>query len=175
VAQPTTITGSIGVVTGKLSVRGLFQRLGLNPEIVARGEAATMDSPLAPYTPGQLERVRRQAQAIYRQFVERVAVGRGRSPGEVDAVGRGRVWTGRQALERGLVDELGDFALAVRRAAALAGVPPDHPVEAITIHPPRATGIPAAAGLREALEAAWSLAREPALLLVADPLDLLEA
>lgn len=144
VAQPTTITGSIGVISGKLTARGLYGRLGLNREIVARGEAATMESLFQPFTPEQLDRVRREMQAIYRRFVGKVAAGRGKSDAEIEAIARGRVWTGRQALERGLVDELGDLSLAVRRAAELAGIPAAPEVTTVTIRPPQAIAVPSA-------------------------------
>ncbi len=161
IAQPGTLTGSIGVVVGKLTVRGLLERLGLNREVVARGEAATVESAFQPYTPGQLEGVRRELQAVYRRFVGVVGEGRRRREDEVEAVARGRVWTGRQALEHGLIDELGDFSLAVRRAAELAGIPTVRPLVPVTIHPPQAIGVP-------------SLARAPAAA-VAEILDAVRA
>jgi len=145
VAQPTTITGSIGVVSGKLTIRGLYERLGLNREIVARGANATMESIFQPFTPVQLNRLRQQMDAVYRRFIARVAAGRSRQTHEIGAIARGRVWTGRQALERGLVDELGDFTTAVRRAQALAGIPPAASVAVVTVRAPRAIRLPAAA------------------------------
>lgn len=178
VAQPTTITGSIGVINGKLTMRGLYARVGLNREIVARGEAATLDSAFAPFTPAQRERVRQQADTVYRRFIARVAGGRGRQPEEIGAVARGRVWTGRQALERGLVDEMGDFTTAVRRARELAGIAADTPVAVVTIRPPRAIQVPAAptgaaSAIRQVLEdtadglgAVRALLKEGTLLLV---------
>jgi protease-4 len=144
VAQPMTITGSIGVVVGKVTMRGLYERLGLNREVVARGAGATIESAFQPFTPVQLGRVREQMDAIYRRFVSRVAAGRHRRPDEIGAVARGRVWTGRQALERGLVDELGDFPAAVQRARELAGIPPTSKVAVVTLRPPHSAGIPAA-------------------------------
>src|SRR3972149_3549559 len=116
VAQPTTITGSIGVVTGKLTVRGLYERLGLNREVIARGAGATLESAFQPFTPAQLDLVRRQMEAIYHRFVGKVAAGRSKRPDEVGAVAKGRGWTGRQALERGPADGLGAFPGAGQRA-----------------------------------------------------------
>ncbi len=142
IAQPGTLTGSIGVVVGKLTVRGLLERLGVNREVVARGEAATVESAFQPYTPGQLEGVRRELEAVYRRFIGVVADGRRKREGEVETVARGRVWSGRQALECGLVDEIGDFSVAVRRAAELAGIPAAQRVIPVTVHPPHAIGIP---------------------------------
>ncbi len=152
IAQPATITGSIGVVSGKLTARGLYGRLGLNREVVARGEAATMESPFQPFAPEQFKRMRREIQTIYRRFIGKVAVGRGKSEAEIEGIARGRVWTGRQALERGLVDELGDFTLAVRRARELAGIPAAQDIATLTIRPPQAIAIPSAArGMVEAI------------------------
>ncbi len=185
IAQPTTITGSIGVITGKLTAQGLYGRLGLNREVVARGEAATLESLFRPFTPSQIDRVRHGIQEIYRVFVGKVAAGRGKTTGDVEAIARGRVWTGRQALERGLVDELGDFATAVRRARELAGIPAEAVVLTVTVRPPRAVAVPSAsralagaiglasgaAMLAEAVDAwraARELLREPALLLMPD-------
>jgi protease-4 len=142
IAQASTITGSIGVLAGKITARVLWERLGLNREIVARDQTATMESVFQPFSDDQLGRLRAAIHTIYRRFVGTVAKGRGRAPEEIEAVARGRVWTGRQALERGLVDELGDFVLAVRRASELAGIPPTRRVRTVTVRPPRAAGVP---------------------------------
>jgi len=180
VAQPTTITGSIGVVSGKLTMRGLYERLGLNREIVARGASATVESAFQPFTPAQVNRLRQQMDAIYRRFIARVAAGRRRQPDEIGTIARGRVWTGRQAHERGLVDELGDFTTAVRRARELAGIPAAAEVAVVTIRAPRALRIPAATpdqaaspsimdgllGAVDALRAVRGLVEEGTLLLM---------
>ena len=185
VAQPATITGSIGVVTGKLTAQSLYERVGLNTEVVARGEAATMDSLSRAFTPAQLGKLRTGIEEIYRVFVGKVASGRGKSTGEVEAIAKGRVWTGRQALERGLVDELGDFSVAVRRARELAGIPQDTVTSTVTVRPPRAAAVPSTAHAVGAVigqatgatilaetAAAWrsalELLGEPALLLMPD-------
>lgn len=185
VAQPATVTGSIGVIAGKMTGRGLMEHLGLNREIVARGEAATIESAFQPFSDEQRARVRHAIEAVYGRFVGRVAAGRGRSEDEVHAVARGRVWTGRQALERGLVDEIGDFALAVHRARELAGIPPAQAARVVTIRPPHAAGIPVAGGTAPAwlahggaladaagsLRTALALLGEPALLLMPEAFD----
>ncbi len=142
IAQPTTITGSIGVIGGKLTARGLYTRLGLNREIIARGHAATIESMFQPFTPEQLERTRREMRAVYQRFVGRVAAGRRKTETDVEAIARGRIWTGRQALEHGLVDELGDFAAAVDRAKELAGIAVEAEVSVVTMFPPPVTPIP---------------------------------
>ncbi len=178
VAQPATRTGSIGVISGKLTARGLLGRIGLHRAIVARGEAATMPSGFEPFTPTQIERVRETTQAVYQRFVSRVARCRARSEAEIEAIARGRVWTGRQAMERGLIDEIGDFPLAVRRAREMAGIPEPRSVITLTIRPPSAAAVPSAAGgptvagtpgalaeMIETLRTAAALAEEGALLL----------
>lgn len=172
VAQPATVTGSIGVIAGKLTVRDLLGRFGLNREIVARGEAATIPSGFQAFTPTQLDRIRQEIQAVYRRFVGKVARGRARSEAEIEAVARGRVWTGRQAVEKGLVDELGDFSLAVRRAREMAGISDAGGAVTVTIRPPHAAAVPAASGFAavaetvEALRVVAGLAEEGAVLLM---------
>lgn len=188
IAQAATLTGSIGVVSGKLTAQGLFERLGLRREVLARGEAATMESAFEPFSDDHMARIREEMKVIYGRFVDKVAAGRRRSSAEVETVARGRVWTGRQALAHGLVDELGDFAMAVRRACELAGMPPGADVAARTIVPPPSAAIPAAgsgggawardaaaggalagavADTLDALAVVRELAREPGLLLMA--------
>lgn len=132
VANPGTITGSIGVITGKLVVRDLKDRLGVGSETVRTNANADAWSIDAPFTPEQQARREAEADLFYADFVERVAEGRNLSTEAVDAVARGRVWTGADALERGLVDELGGFRTAVRRAKILAGLDEDTEVRLVT-------------------------------------------
>ncbi|BBY32955.1 signal peptide peptidase SppA [Mycolicibacter minnesotensis] len=125
VANPGTITGSIGVVTGKLVARRLKERLGVGSDSVRTGANADAWSSDAPFTPEQQGQVETEADLFYDDFVARVAQGRKLSVEAVDAVARGRVWTGADAAERGLVDELGGLRTAVRRAKELAGLDSD--------------------------------------------------
>lgn len=125
VANPGTITGSIGVITGKLIARDLKDRLGIGSDAVRTNANADAWSPNAPFTEAQQQQVEAEADLFYTDFIERVAAGRHLDVAEVDAVARGRVWTGADALERGLVDELGGLRTAVRRAAVLAGFDED--------------------------------------------------
>ncbi|BBZ24327.1 signal peptide peptidase SppA [Mycolicibacter hiberniae] len=125
VANPGTITGSIGVVTGKLVTRALKDRLGVGSDAVRTGANADAWSMDAPFTAEQQGQVETEADLFYDDFVARVAQGRNLSTEEVDAVARGRVWTGADAAERGLVDELGGLRTAVRRAKVLAGLDAD--------------------------------------------------
>lgn len=125
VAQPGTITGSIGVISAKVVTHGLFERLRVNRVEITRGANASYQSDHAPYTDEQRARAFRSIEHIYRQFVSHVARSRRLSPEAVDAVGGGRVWTGEQALAHGLVDELGDWRAALKKARELANLP-DH-------------------------------------------------
>jgi protease-4 len=124
-AQPSTLTGSIGVLAGKLSVGGLLQRLLLNLETVTRGEHASMYGPERPFREDEKARLKEAIERSYVLFLERVAASRGRTPDELDPIAGGRVWTGRQALERGLVDELGGFEKALAEARRLGGLAED--------------------------------------------------
>lgn len=137
VSQPATLTGSIGVVSGKFTVRGLAERAGIHREILGRGEAAAISSPFAPYSTEERRRVRAQTAEVYDRFIGRVAAGRRMAREDVGAVARGRVWTGRQAHRHRLVDALGDFEAAVDAAKELMGVPPSRSVPVIPIRPPR--------------------------------------
>lgn len=132
VANPGTITGSIGVVTGKLVARELKDRLGVGSDSVRTNTNADAWSPNAPFTPEQHAMVEAEADLFYDDFVNRVAQARGMSTEEVDAVARGRVWTGADALGRGLVDELGGLRTAVRRAKVLVGLDPDAKVSVVS-------------------------------------------
>ncbi|CAJ1502948.1 signal peptide peptidase SppA [[Mycobacterium] kokjensenii] len=132
VANPGTITGSIGVVTGKLVARQLKDRLGVGTDAVRTGANADAWSINTPFTAEQQGQVETEADLFYNDFVERVAQGRNLSTDAVDAVARGRVWTGADAAERGLVDELGGLRTAVRRAKVLAGIDPDTKVRMVS-------------------------------------------
>ena len=159
VANPATVTGSIGVVTGKLVARDLKDRLGLGSDSVRTNDNADAWSVNAPFTAEQHELVEAEADLFYADFVGRVAEARGMSVAAVDAVARGRVWTGADALDRGLVDELGGLRAAVRRAKVLAGLDADVEVRLVG-YPgssirdylrPKASSQPAAASLAEAV------------------------
>lgn len=161
VANPGTITGSIGVLAGKLVARNLKDRLGVGSDAVRTNANADAWSINAPFTPEQHAQVEAEADLFYTDFVQRVAEGRNMSTEAVEAVAQGRVWTGADALERGLVDELGGLRAAVRRAKVLAGLPEDAKVRIVN-YPgsslweflrPRPSSQPAAASLPDALGA----------------------
>lgn len=159
VANPGTITGSIGVVTGKLIARDLKNRLGVGSDGVRTNANADAWSVNAPFTEAQQQQVEAEADLFYTDFIQRVAAGRNLEVDAVDAVARGRVWTGADALEHGLVDELGGLRTAVRRAAVLAGFDADAKVT-IASYPgsslldalrPKPSSQPAAASLPQAV------------------------
>lgn len=161
VANPGTITGSIGVVTGKLVARDLKDRLGVGSDAVRTNANADAWSVNAPFTPEQHAQVEAEADLIYTDFVQRVAEGRHLSAAAVEEVARGRIWTGADALERGLVDELGGLRTALRRAKVLAGLDEDAEVRIVS-YPgssvweflrPRPSSQPAAASLPDAVGA----------------------
>jgi protease IV len=161
VANAATITGSIGVITGKLVVRDLKERLGVASDAVRTNANADAWSIDTPFTPEQRAHREAEADLFYADFVERVALGRNLTTEAVDAVARGRIWTGADALERGLVDELGGLRTAVRRAKVLAGLDEDTEVRIVSfpgsslldIVRPRASSQPAAASVPDALGA----------------------
>lgn len=117
VAQPGTLTGSIGVYGGKLNLKGLYNKVGLNKEIITHGKNATLYSDYGNFSQSERERVEKMMKTVYEQFVNKAAAGRQTTFDEIDAVAQGRVWTGKQAKELGLVDELGglDTALAIAK------------------------------------------------------------
>jgi protease-4 len=128
VALPSTLTGSIGVFGGKMVVRELFERLGLSTGTVSHGQRSLMFSPRRGFSDDERERLAASMDAIYDDFVGKVATGRGRPVAEIEGIARGRVWTGSDALGIGLVDALGGLRDAVRIARSRAGLPADAPV-----------------------------------------------
>lgn len=161
VANPATITGSIGVITGKLVAAELKGRLGVGSDGVRTHANADAWSANAPFTDEQHALVEAEADLFYTDFIGRVADGRKLSVEEVDGVARGRVWTGADAAERGLVDELGGLRTAIRRAKVLAGIGPDDKVTVKNlpgsslrdILRPKPSSQPAAASLPDAVGA----------------------
>ncbi|HPW17749.1 MAG TPA: signal peptide peptidase SppA [Candidatus Aminicenantes bacterium] len=122
VAQPQTLTGSIGVLAGKFSVDGLLAKLGVSAERLVFGERADAFSPFRPFTGEERKVLKDEILWTYERFLAKAGEGRGLERDEVDAVGRGRIWTGRQARERRLVDELGGLTMALGLAKKEAGI-----------------------------------------------------
>ena len=136
VAEPGTLTGSIGIFGGKVVMGGTYAKLGANIEGVSEGRHAGINSPVRPYSPEERAKLGEQLQAFYDQFVEKVAASRHMTPERVDAVAQGRVWTGQQAKQVGLVDELGGLERALTVARQRAKIPANAEVE-LLIYPPR--------------------------------------
>jgi protease IV len=127
-AEESTITGSIGVIAGKAVLHDLYGRLGVGKEILTRGRRAALFSDYVAFAPPERERLDFEINAFYRDFVEKVARCRSLSPEAAEQSAQGRVWSGRQAWTRGLVDELGGIEEALADAKRRAGVPLDKPV-----------------------------------------------
>jgi protease IV len=125
VAQPSTITGSIGVVGGKVLLNELTGKVGVTWDDVQVGGNATMWSSFNDYSPEEWARVQAMLDRIYVDFTSKAADGRGLSRDSIHAIARGRIWTGADAQRLGLVDELGGFDVALRLAREAAGLEPD--------------------------------------------------
>jgi len=136
VAQPGTLTGSIGIFTGKFVTTGVFDKLGANIEATSRGRQAEIYSPDRAFTPAEREKIMASMQAFYDQFIEKAAEARQTTPEKIAAVAQGRVWTGRQAREIGLVDEVGGLYTAIAVAKQRARIPEDEEVS-LLVYPPR--------------------------------------
>lgn len=135
-ASQTTLTGSIGVVGGKLAVNKGLRKLGISTHPMGRGKRALLFASLGPWSPDERAAIRDMMQKVYDAFVARVSEGRGKSVGDVHKVAQGRVWTGAAARERGLVDEIGGLSQALADARKRAGLSDDSPLE---IYPPQPT------------------------------------
>ncbi len=149
-AQPGTITGSIGVLAGKLVGGGLLDRLLVSRAPVTRGEHADMESSERLFSEAERGRLRESVERSYQVFLERVAGFRGLPLAELEPIAGGRVWTGRQALERRLVDELGGLQAAAADARRRAGLRADAPL--VELRPGRREQPPAAPDLAVAVE-----------------------
>ena len=129
VAQPGTITGSIGVVGGKMLTAELMEKIGISSDEVHTSTNATMWSSSLDYTPRQWQLITTWLDHVYADFTQKVAQGRGLTQEQVHAVAKGRIWTGEDAKDIGLVDELGGFPAALRLAKQAAGIAEDAPVQ----------------------------------------------
>ena len=137
VAEPGTLTGSIGIFGGKVVTGGLYAKLGANIEGVSEGKNADMNSPTRKYNDAERAALARQLQAFYDQFVKRVAASRKMTPEQVDRIAQGRVWTGKQAKEIGLVDAIGGLEKAVALVKQKAKIT-SADVE-LVVYPPKKT------------------------------------
>jgi protease-4 len=124
-AEPATLTGSIGVVGGKMALKGLFDKIGLDTESIARGENSGLFSSTSKFSNGEREVVERMMKDVYGQFTSKAAKGRGMDKDALEKLAGGQVYTGRVAKRLGLVDEIGTLRDAVQAAKRLAGIDPD--------------------------------------------------
>ena len=176
VAQPGTLTGSIGVILGKPVFEEAFGRVGITTDSVSVGTGATMFAPTHPFSEDEWQRINTWLDAIYRDFTEKVASGRRMTVERVHEVARGRVWTGADAAQNGLVDELGGMSAAADIARRRAGLPASAPLRVYPrltpldqLRPPESSeSRPAAAatlnlGFADAWGPAWRLAAQAGL------------
>ncbi|PID80740.1 signal peptide peptidase SppA [bacterium DOLJORAL78_65_58] len=131
-ADPSTLTGSIGVYAGKMSRRGLYEKIGVHREFITRGDNALLFSDEGGFTDAQRKLFQNQMDHFYKRFLAKVAEGRGMAPDAVHAVAQGRVWTGQQALQAGLVDDLGGLYRALDSAKWSLGLIPEDPVNVVS-------------------------------------------
>lgn len=123
IAHPQTLTGSIGVLSGKFNLSGLYEKLGVTHETLHYGEKADLYSSFRGFTGEERNMLKKEMLWVYNRFLEKAAMGRNMTKEEVDNVGKGRVWTGSQAKEIGLVDDTGGILKAFLAAKELAGIP----------------------------------------------------
>ena len=167
VARPGTLTGSIGVLGGKIVAGGVWDKLLVNRETVAEGRHVTMYSDEARFTDEEREIVTKEIDRVYEGFLEVVAASRKMSRDELEPIAQGKVWTGRQALERRLVDELGGLDAGIKKARELASLPASTPAREVRgprrWAPPVAEPVPAGVWFGYVLQGFKLLARAPAL------------
>jgi protease-4 len=134
-ADPSTLTGSIGIYYGKIDAAGLAQTLGVGVETFKIGKRAGAESLFRPFSPEERAALVERIRVYYRMFLSRVAAGRNRTVEQIDALGRGRVYSGDAALRLGLIDRLGGFASALARARQLGRVAADVPIVVVPGRP----------------------------------------
>ena len=137
VAHPGTLTGSIGVYGGKYVAGETLEKLGVNVEVVTDGTHADLFSPTTQFSDSARQAVQAQIDDTYERFLQVVADGRGLSRDQVHQIAQGRVWTGRQAYDNGLVDELGGLHRAIEIAKTEAGIAAETPITLVTYPQPR--------------------------------------
>ena len=137
VARGGTVTGSIGVLTIRPVANGLYEKLGINPVALDRGAHAGLLDPTRRPDDEERRVVEGQIKRVYGEFKDRVVRGRGIDAVDLERIAGGRVWTGTEALELGLVDQLGGFREALEKARELGGVERDVPEVLVKINPPR--------------------------------------
>jgi protease-4 len=137
-AEPGTLTGSIGVVGGKFALGGLYGKIGVSTDVIARGANAGIFSTTKPFTDSEREAFRSMMQDVYGQFLDKAVQGREKAGkkmtrAELEKLAGGHIWTGRQALANGLIDELGTLDDAIAAAKKMAGVAEDKELEILLL------------------------------------------
>lgn len=135
-AEPGTLTGSIGVVGGKLAVEGLFKKIGITTSVISRGSNSGTFSPMSGFTESERAAVTKLLYAVYKQFTEKAASGRKMDYDKLEKLARGRVYTGSMALKNGLVDELGTLDEAIEYARKLGKIPEGEKFEKLILPRP---------------------------------------
>ncbi len=136
-AEPGTLTGSIGVISVKLALGGLLDKIGVSTDTVTVGKNGTFESVVAPWTDSERAAMKRLSEVVYRQFVGKAAKGRKMSFEALEKKAGGRVYTGRQAKKEGLVDEIGTLADAIASAKDLANMEPGETTELLILPKPQ--------------------------------------
>jgi protease-4 len=136
-AEPSTLTGSIGVLGGKVVLKGLFDKLGLNTEVISRGANSGSLSPTQAFTPEERRAWTDMLREVYHQFVDKAARGRKMSYEKLEELAQGRVYSGQTAKKIGLVDELGTLNDAIVAAKTAAGLKPDADVDLLILPEPK--------------------------------------
>jgi protease IV len=153
IARKNTITGSIGVILARPVASGLFGKLKIKPVSIERGARSNLLDPSRPPSTDELDVLNKQLHNFYNEFKERVGSGRGMEPDALEAIAAGRVWTGAEALERNLVDEVGGFRTALEKAQELAGIPEKASGVLARVSPPRNARPMPGEPVREAVDA----------------------
>lgn len=135
-AEPQSVTGSIGVVGGKFALGGLYEKVGVSTEVISRGKNSGVFSTDRPFSQSERAALRAMMEDVYGQFTSKAAAGRGMEIEELKSLAGGRVYTGRQAKENGLIDQLGTLKDAVAEAKELAGLDADEEVKLETLPEP---------------------------------------
>ena len=136
-AEPGTLTGSIGVVTGKFALKGLLDKVGVTVDAISRGKNSSWMSSDEPFTDSEKEVVTRMMKDCYRQFTEKAAAGRNMDVKQLESLAGGRLYTGKMAKQCKLVDEIGTLDDAVAEVKRMAGLKDDDKVERLILPEPK--------------------------------------
>jgi protease-4 len=135
-AEPGTVTGSIGVVGGKLAMKGVYDKLGIDTESISRGENSGIFSTTEKFSASERKVIERMMKSVYEQFTAKAAEGRKMKQDDLEKLAGGQVYTGRVAKRLGLIDEVGTLRDSIQSAKRLAGLDPDKKVELIVLPKP---------------------------------------